>query len=283
MAKVLFVLFVSVLLFMCLCIEDGPPSDENITSTTEVVNETSTSVSEEVSTSTQEPTTTIDDSISTTLEWEIDTSTTLPEITTSISTDTTIFTKKDNGLACLYGSDCVSDNCVADVCCNKGQCGFNGKCYNSNDKRLDGKVCSGAVWKKVMGSRCTSNIECFTGYCIDGFCCNQGQCAFDIGCYSKGQVRYDLTETCAGDSIWKKSLGQRCETNISCINGICNQGYCCMLTQCPFKGACYNAGEITSDGAYVCMNDFSMKKRMGQSCGNRTECRSGFCTNGFCT
>jgi hypothetical protein len=266
---------------MCLCIEDSPYPDENTTSTTEDFNVTTT-VSE-VTTSTEEPTTTLEDIPSTTFEWVIDT-TTLPETTTTITTDTTINTNLANGLACHSNSECLSNNCIADVCCNKGQCGFDGKCYNSSEKRRDGKVCSLEVWKKVLGSRCVNDSECITNYCIDGFCCNKGQCAFGMGaaCYSRGQVRYDLTMTCAGDSVWKKSLGQRCETNAECINGLCNNHYCCPSTQCPFKSACYKVGEITSDGVYKCMGDFSMKKRAGQSCGNGTECSSGFCTNGFC-
>jgi len=95
--------------------------------------------------------------------------------------------KKVNGEACAQNAECATGNCVDGVCCNticdapcrscnvdgsKGTCGF------VPDGERDGALCKepsaclGGTCKKGPGEICAIGAQCFSGYCVDGVCCN---------------------------------------------------------------------------------------------------------------
>ena len=49
--------------------------------------------------------------------------------------------------SCGEDGDCESEHCANGLCCKKGECGYNGRCYASGDTSEPG-LCSSGVWKE---------------------------------------------------------------------------------------------------------------------------------------
>jgi len=66
---------------------------------------------------------------------------------------------------CSEDSECKTKNCVRSMCREKGYCGKDPDC-------LSGEYCSDNVCKtlKSIGSSCSENPECVTGYCSNNKC-----------------------------------------------------------------------------------------------------------------
>jgi len=136
--------------------------------------------------------------------------TTLSTTTTRTMTSTTFSSipKRPDGDSCYFDSDCASGDCMAEVCCSKGQCGFDEKCYAAGQKRKDGRICqSDGSWKKPKGVSCNSEGECVTGYCEDNVCCDHDECGIVFGstiapdmvvgkCYNVGELNPEKDKVC---------------------------------------------------------------------------------------
>jgi hypothetical protein len=107
--------------------------------------------------------------------------------------------KKSTGQACILASECLSGSCADGFCCNtpcvglcqacsnlkkgsgaNGSCGFVGMSLDPDDECPGTTTCSGGTCVlDPLGSACTQNGECASGFCVDGFCCGslcQGFC-----------------------------------------------------------------------------------------------------------
>lgn len=97
--------------------------------------------------------------------------------------------KKENGQTCSAGSECSSSVCVDGYCCNNSctaACqgcnvsGYLGTCHNlpqyaddANPTCSGTNTCNGAgACLKENGQTCTSNGQCASTFCVDGYCCN---------------------------------------------------------------------------------------------------------------
>lgn len=97
--------------------------------------------------------------------------------------------RKDLGQACSSASECVSLRCVDGVCC-ESPC--TGTCRTCNDPASPGKcvlspaaapdppgcpapatcTSAGECAGKAAGTTCASSLECLSGFCADGTCCD---------------------------------------------------------------------------------------------------------------
>ncbi len=79
----------------------------------------------------------------------------------------------DGGGACV---ESATESCCPYMCWNNGCLN---SCFN-NDHCCTGNYCSGAecVGKKPEGETCIQGYECLSGFCIDGYCCNE-ECGGD--------------------------------------------------------------------------------------------------------
>jgi hypothetical protein len=170
--------------------------------------------------------------------------------------------EKQNGQACVSGSECVSGNCVDGVCCNTG---CTPTCYACN---LSGAV--GTCTAIAFGQQDTYPANACTGQ-----------------------------NACNGSGACKELDGQTCSSSSDCLHGHCVDGVCCdtdCTTTCKacnvasHVGTCWNVPWGTADtyptgacsGAYACDGALGCKKVLGQSCSVNGDCLSGACCGSTC-
>ena len=167
---------------------------------------------------------------------------------------------------------------------------------------------------------CTQPTDCFTGFCVDGVCCEKSSCGTCQSCATATQpgkcASIDGPDpdsclgTCAGGAC-KKPSGGTCSTGSDCEGGQCNGGICCP-TACPgpcgscVSGSCQAAPAGTTCGAFVCNGtstacptscssdaDCATGRTgkvatgeclgaLGSGCAGAAECSSGCCADGVC-
>jgi hypothetical protein len=172
------------------------------------------------------------------------------------------------------------------------------------------------------GHACATGGDCQSGFCVDGFCCksacdtacftcakpgNEGFCMpADVGtnpralCIDNGPSKCDTNGLCDGAGNCQKypagttcqdascvthqvMLASRCSAEGVCVPGqqqscspyLCDVGAKC-LTQCMFDTDCENAN------GNKCVAGSCGKKALGTACVDKTECDSGFCSQGVC-
>lgn len=169
--------------------------------------------------------------------------------------------KKGNGAPCSTMADCSSALCQDGVCCDKActtpclSC-KTGTCtpvMDGDDPECMGGKCDAmGVCKKPDGLPCTSAVDCTSGFCADGVCCNEACTGVCRSC--KAPAAGICTNVPAG-----------MDPDNDCAAG-CNTATCTTSTgSCDGMGAC--AGSV-SCGAYSCY--------LGTAC--RTSCIS----NSYC-
>jgi hypothetical protein len=121
-----------------------------------------------------------------------------------------------NGLACSTAGECLSQYCVDGFCCNnycgstcyacsaaKKGTGYNGQCgliaNNTDPDNECGLTCngSGACTKASNGVACSTNVDCTSGFCIDGVCCDNACSGVCNACNVPGSVG-TCSASCAG-------------------------------------------------------------------------------------
>ena len=235
----------------------------------------------------------------------------LPECTGASTCDGSGACKPKPGQGCSAGSFCASGYCVDGVCCDQACADPCMSCLTGACTAVKGAEdptgCSGAytcdasgACKKKNGQGCTGAIECASGFCVDGKCCDT-QCSSVCHSCASGSclpiVNTEDSSGCSGSKICdaagacKLKNGQPCTGAAGCASGFCKDGKCCD-TECTTPchscatGACSVvegredypecAGTNRCDGQGVCL------KREGQGCTSGGECASGHCADGRC-
>lgn len=244
--------------------------------------------------------------------------------------------KRDNGQPCGTASDCSSGFCADGVCCNTactdtckscnlngsgGTCSFapndtvdpTGPMPCNNPYRCDGS----GVCKGLNGVMCTQATGCLSGYCVDGFCCNNvcdQLCKACSGALTGGTtgICSNISNgtdpanecpngSCSGNGTCTggagiKVLGASCTNAGECQSGFCADGICCSegctgtCKVCAGLGVCGNVANNTQDpnastpctGAYRCDGAGVCKGLNSVPCTMDAQCFSGYCTDGFC-
>ena len=171
--------------------------------------------------------------------------------------------KQINGQACTAGSQCGSGICTDSVCCDKvcaaicQACNLAGKagaCSSIPAGLPDPGVtppCSGILacdgkgsCKKNNGQACSSAVECGSGQCSAGVCCDKPCAASCEACNLTGKLGTcslipagkpdpgasppcSGTMACDGKGVCKKAVGVACKVNADCLNNTCVDNICC--------------------------------------------------------
>jgi hypothetical protein len=188
-----------------------------------------------------------------------------------------------DGSSCFEGGDCINGNCVFGICCDVpcfGQCNScsvqTGATVDGTCAALDLVACSdegitycdqgSCVSKNDDGTACADPIECLSGNCADGFCCNTpcfgecGACSVAQGASADGTCTAQDGDACtAGDlagicngfectPIPPKALGEACTIGTECESDFCADGVCCTNACAGPCDACSEALGAESDG-----------------------------------
>ena len=238
-----------------------------------------------------------------------------------------------NGTACSQASQCQSGFCADGFCCNgvcNGTCqacsnvksgGANGTCTsipaNADPDNECTTECNGAsLCEAANGAVCSTNAQCQSGFCVDGFCCNaacNGSCQACSNAKSGGAngtctsipANADpdsecLLSDCNGAGACEAATGTACTLPSQCASGFCVDGFCCnagctfSCTACSLaktgqaNGTCANvtAGtdpDVECPGTTSCNgNGQCSLLAQGTACTLAAECASGFCVDGRC-
>src|SRR5450432_530260 len=206
-----------------------------------------------------------------------------------------------------FQCDPATGACV-DSCTQASQC-------------VTGQQCvAGSCGKKMKGANCKANLDCASGFCADGVCCNVACAGACVSC-----AQPDRLGTCwpidqgvvDPRAVCKKQDASTCGTKGTCDGfGGCEKyapeaqciapsctgtrrntpGTCDGLGTCraqgvqncsPFKcvdGACNKA--CVTDGAcemgHACVKGLCGLKQNGQPCSAGAECLSTHCVDGVC-
>ncbi|MFO0588354.1 MAG: hypothetical protein U0441_12470 [Polyangiaceae bacterium] len=225
----------------------------------------------------------------------------------------------DAGNPCQNNGQCSSGFCVDTVCCNSacvGLCqrcndaGNNGLCIATLAGQDPDNECPGAdacngqgACAKQTGGTCSLDIECLSGVCSNGLCCDAvctGPCnRCDLpglngtcSAISSGQTAQGCSgnQVCDGAGNCKTSTGNTCVSNSDCLSGFCQDGYCCNSACTGNCARCDIAGSVGTctnvalgqqpqgcTGTQACDGQGGCKKINGQQCNQATDCASGFC------
>ena len=157
-----------------------------------------------------------------------------------------------------------------------GRSGASGCAENQSDCPIQPIEAAGS-----RGATCQSGIDCGSGFCVDGVCCEEacegacaacnvpGQLGFcqgipnddacDSGCLpSSACLEYRPSETSAGGNCAARGV---CRSNADCLRFPLPLG-----TPCGDGGGCNGSGAC-DDG----------KKLLGEVCASADECAEGFC------
>ncbi|MDI1483685.1 MopE-related protein [Polyangium sp. y55x31] len=237
-----------------------------------------------------------------------------------------------NGTVCTLDSQCASSHCVDGVCCDtacSGTCfactaaltnGTDGTCAPVKANAETGNECpngecNGAGACEVgLGTSCTLDAQCASGFCADGVCCNSACTGTCLACTAALTNGTDGTcapvkagsETgnecptgaCNGAGACQVALGASCSQNAECASGSCADNVCCnaactgLCVACtailtggmdgscdPVKANLETGNECAigeCNGAGACEAD------LGASCSLDAQCASGFCADGVC-
>ncbi|HRI70323.1 MAG TPA: VCBS repeat-containing protein, partial [Polyangium sp.] len=259
------------------------------------------------------------------------------------SSHETILAELSTTTTCTQPSDCPSGFCVDGVCCNNactglcracsaakkrggvdGTCGYIAGGFDPDNEC--GDTCNGlggcAKNSVVLGigSACTANADCSSGFCVDGYCCDSactGTCkacsATKKGSGSDGMcgdiaATTDPDNECAsgdcngsgacGTATGTNPNGAACSLGNTCLSGYCVDGVCCDFSctgSCQactaakkgsgFDGVCGNIAATTDPdnecGFGSCNGTGGCETAI--RLGNGTACSSaGQCSSGYC-
>ncbi|HVZ71980.1 MAG TPA: hypothetical protein VHJ20_06355 [Polyangia bacterium] len=199
---------------------------------------------------------------------------------------------KSLATTCAAGACTVTTQSCGLYACN-GTDDCNSKCNNDGDC-ASGAYCTGTNGSCVglvpQAMACTSDHQCATGNCVDGFCCGspgcngcqscgvpgkEGTCAnVAAGTPSNGFCPDDGAASCARDSKCDGAGG--CEKYVSgtvCLAASCTPTTTMLTTAstCDGSGTCV-AGTAGDCGAYLCLADGT---GCASSCAGDGDCSAG--------
>jgi hypothetical protein len=242
------------------------------------------------------------------------------------------------------GTVCASEKCESGVSTAQSSCNATGQCVAPDSIPCTPFICNGtqcfrtcatndqckppytcnnnSCGLKVNGSACSSNDECISTTCAQGFCCNtacDGKCQSCALANSQGACTnvpagtVDPTATCADQGPTSCGTNGKCDGNAGCQ--LYAQGTTCLGSSCPVGSTTFTAGSTcngagtcvtpnptpcfpyqcgtnicknscTTDGdcasPAVCIGGSCGLKGNGQACASAVECLSGFCAQGYC-
>ncbi|MBI4705428.1 MAG: hypothetical protein HY744_30360 [Deltaproteobacteria bacterium] len=258
--------------------------------------------------------------------------------------------RKRNGQPCAKADECVYGFCADGLCCDQpcqGLCraciaakkgyGKDGACEpvgigaDPDNECLDegspacglNGLCDGKgacqsypVPKGCTPVPCGDGLECKSGICVDGVCCDaacdgtceacrailkgggeDGLCQFvAVGIEEpSGVPPCEAANACDGAGHCRKKNGQKCAKPEDCAFGFCADGLCCDAkceadcSSCDLPGkagACSPEPEGAVDGACLgkmrCDGAGKCRKVQGEKCASGPECLSGFCADEAC-
>jgi hypothetical protein len=159
-----------------------------------------------------------------------------------------------NSFPCNVGTQCDSNHCVDNVCCDSAVCPAGQFCNIPGSKG----VCSPPG---DPGSTCAEGQQCASpSFCVDGYCCSTSSCP-------DGQ--YCNTGDCAPPSV----TGTQCNDDPQCSSGFCTDGFCCGVDRCPAGQYCNIPGVE---------GQCSEPAPVGAPCAVSGQCQSTFCVDGAC-
>jgi hypothetical protein len=169
-----------------------------------------------------------------------------------------------NDKGCNKGSDCLSGFCDLSKNPMNGSSGTCSPC--TTDPQCGGtKFCkqSKCLDKVDVGGACDKPEMCKLGFCVDGYCCNNA-----------------CTEKCK----WCSKPGMEGACTLAPINIDVKQAcdpYTCdgASADCPTKCTLSQCGPTHYCNA---QKDCVVKKDPGQMCGDKAECKTGYCTDSTC-
>lgn len=206
---------------------------------------------------------------------------------------------KATGDSCNAGGDCSSSFCVSNVCCNsactgacqrcdatgtEGTCsalpeatnvtacgayacdGISGECpttCTTSRQCATGHYCSNGSCQplKDKGAACTASVQCTTGFCADGVCCDSACSGSCDRCNQMGTA--GTCSPAASDDPGSPACGTvTCNGTLVDCPILCTSG-------CPMGTYC--------SGTYC-----SAVKADGVACTAANQCGSGFCADGVC-
>ncbi len=131
--------------------------------------------------------------------------------------------------------------CTTDSCLN-GIPTFTPVALGNACSEGSGTVCDGAgACTLANGAVCVQGVECVSGNCVDGVCCNTACTDTCQACNVAGNVGTCLyvpfgqndadtcsgaTESCDGAGACNKEVGQACTMNSACASNSCAGGIC---------------------------------------------------------
>lgn len=175
------------------------------------------------------------------------------------------------GGACKSGSECGSGTCVDGVCCESPSCGTCQTCAGADPgvcspivNAEDPDSCSTKAGKRCnekgscvgdVSVGCTNNVDCASGFCVDGVCCST---SCDLPC-----------ESCAAAKKLSGADDGRCGAAKIGDNpgGRCSAGAVCNAT-----GSCESRTQA------VCKDERTLDQGLGQT----QDCTPYRCSNGTC-
>jgi len=191
-----------------------------------------------------------------------------------------------NGNQCNSNNDsggdnqCASGHCTDGVCCQDDRCAA---CSACNIPGSEG-ICTAEL---PIASSCTDDRQCAqptpgtcdtTGFCQQGFCCNQ-ECAAGESCALPGTEGFcakapSPTGTQPPTSTptptpTPQPNGGSCTVAAQCSSGHCVDSTCCSTATCPANEFC----NISTSSPGVC----SAQGTPGAGCSFDTDCASGNC------
>ena len=236
---------------------------------------------------------------------------------------------EEAGVTCSSAAECATGHCADGVCCNTACDGACDACSKASGAEQDGTcrikgvknaadpgrcddthgTCGGAcscdakgACILAQGETCTKDVDCATGHCADGVCCNTACDAACSACSKKKSPdvledgtctafaiknaddagRCDQTHgdcggacSCNAEGACDSGLGETCTLDKDCVSGHCADGVCCN-TECT--GNCNTC--VKSLGAE---KDGTCKKVVNAGITGSCDATHGGCDGGACT
>jgi hypothetical protein len=193
--------------------------------------------------------------------------------------------KQPSGGACQDATACTTGACVDGHCCATPSCGSCSACTGPMGTcqkvtaAPDPDSCTGTsacdasgMCKKQIGSACSRNGDCLSGFCADKVCCNSACNAPCQSCKLPGAAGTCGTPSFAADPKNCGSCGRACSTNH--VAALCSGGQCTGACQEGFQDC--NLDRATDGCEVDTTNDPA-------NCGScNTPCPGTTCLSGTC-
>jgi hypothetical protein len=157
-----------------------------------------------------------------------------------------------------------------------------------------GQACAVDECDLLQGQACTNGLDCLSGFCVDGFCCNtvcntacracsallsvgaNGVCS-NLKPNTKDNSPMNICNgamACSAAGTCLKDKGQTCTLGNECASGFCADGFCCD-TLC--NGLCFACSDALTASANGTCDEVDAGLNSAAM-----ECASGCCDGDGC-